>query len=166
MSLIIEDGSGIVDANSYVSIQEVMGYFRMRNLCPKISEGDLIASAEFLDVIYGSKYRGTKATTTQGLLFPRTQFYNSLGELVEANTIPEQLKIAQFHAAKLSSEGISLVSNVNPDDNLKSLKQSVDGAVSQEKTWFSPSTRKETAFIAQYILPIIDNSRSNRTIRA
>jgi len=165
--LIVEDGTIVAGANSYDDTANATAYFADRNVTTSITDGDMIAGTEFLDIIYGFNYAGIMSDVdTQALLFPRTSFTDRNGRAVDEGTIPSDLKLSLYHAAKLNSEGIVLVDNANPDSKLQSFTKAVEGAVNLSKTYFAPTSTKETKFIGQYIQPILTNTSSGRTTRA
>jgi hypothetical protein len=168
MALIIEDGTGVLDANSYVTLVETQDYFTERGIDPaSITEADLINATTFIDLTYGTGFRGSMVDTTQSLLFPRTAFVDGNGRTIDHGTIPRDLKIATYHAARVSSQGTQLIANANPMSNVESYTKSVDGVVSKSEKFFSPINRTETQFIGTYIRPLLRaGSGSSRTVRA
>jgi hypothetical protein len=74
--LVIEDGSGVPDANSYATAAEARAYASLRgSALPAIPqdgndpvETALILAAEYIDSL---SFVGIQATTTQGLAWPR-----------------------------------------------------------------------------------------------
>lgn len=158
MALIVEDGSGLSNANSYATTQEALDYFADRGEIPTIQDSDMILATEFLDTVYGPSYRGMIMTQTQSLLFPRTAFYDKNGRKVEQGTVPLSLKTAEFQAAKLSSEGVILVTGPTAESQLSSFTKSVEGAVSKSESYFAPVSRSQTSFISGYISPLIEGN--------
>ena len=153
--MIVEDGTGIADANSYVTLEEAETYFQTKGVgACHITESDLIAATEYIDLAYGDVYMGRLYSNEQGLLFPRTGFYDRNTRQVEEGTIPKELKRAVFYAAKLKSEGTDLITSKDRESNIKTITQGVSGAVSQSKTYFDRG-QENTAFIGGVIYPII-----------
>ena len=74
MSLIIEDGTGVTNANSYVSVAEFNSYATARNIDPtdydteQIEGALVVASVDFISVNY--KFKGDALTATQGMQLP------------------------------------------------------------------------------------------------
>lgn len=163
MALIVEDGTGKTDANSYATLQEAQDYFADRGEVVTIADADLILGTEFLDTTYGSVYRGNIMTQEQALLFPRTTFVDSTGRKVEAGTIPTSLKTSLYQAAKLSSEGVSLITNPDPASQLSGYTKTVEGAVSKTESFFAPVSRSQTAYITGYITPVISGNNFQGT---
>ena len=90
MSLVVDDGTGLANAESYVSVADASAYFGKFYLpndplmvawtAALVSPGTnaevaLRRSTRDLDVVYGPSYLSYALTSTQALLFPRTSFY-------------------------------------------------------------------------------------------
>lgn len=157
MALIVEDGTGLANANSYAETADAIAYFADRGEVLDIQDSDMILGTEFLDVTYGSSYKGNIMTETQALLFPRTTFYDNSGRKVEAGTIPKELITALYQAAKLSSTGTQLITGPTPESQLASFTKTVEGAVSKSESYFAPVNRSQTVYITGYIYPILDS---------
>jgi len=104
MPLIIEDGTGVVDANSYVSTEEYKTYAIARGIAvPSDDEIDaaLIKAMDYLEI--KPCFAGYKIDDEQSLAFPRDAFTG----------IPKNLKIAQIRLAIAVIEGIELLPNIS-----------------------------------------------------
>jgi len=87
MAIVVEDGTGVANANSYVSVANATAYLNSFYFSTDIAtqiwgnalEADqevaLMRASRDIDAIYGPNYLSTVLTTTQGLLFPRQPFY-------------------------------------------------------------------------------------------
>jgi hypothetical protein len=114
VSLIIETGTGVTGANSYVTVDEFRAYAEARGVS-SITTDDadyevyLIKAIDKLES-YWDKYQGLKVTTAQPLQFPRMGVV--LDEMqVEQTTIPRNLKYAQMAYAMESLAGEDLLPN-------------------------------------------------------
>lgn len=115
--IIVEDGSGVTGANSYITVEEVDNYVDSLGADPATSndwgsldddqkgEAILVAS-QYLERNfrwYGLPYwtsrpeGGTPGPKTQSLQWPRTRNYDSKGVTIPAGTIPDELKQAQLY---------------------------------------------------------------------
>lgn len=96
MAIVVEDGSIVTGANSYVSEAELATYEADRGLT---ISGDplalLIQAMDYLETLY---YIGTKKTSDQPLQWPRTSVYID-GYLFAPDAIPQELKNAQMALA-------------------------------------------------------------------
>lgn len=99
--LVVEDGTGLADANSYSSIPLYTEYWN--NLGVEVTasqaelDGALIRGAQFLDLTYGPSLVGVRMTDTQALEFPRIGLYTASG--LEITGIPTALRSALHEAA-------------------------------------------------------------------
>lgn len=100
MTIIVEDGTGVADANSYVSLEDCIAYCAAQGLnfsaSPDVgAEAAIIRARRSLDSMYLSKYPGTRTFgRDQSLEWPRHDLDNSVtGDLVtdiEGNTIDDE----------------------------------------------------------------------------
>ena len=94
MSFIVEDGTGLVDAEVYISLTDANEYhLKLDNLAWLNASEDtrwaaLRKATVFLEDTY--VWNGELATTTQALSFPRTGVYNSNGQDV-SNVVPKDV---------------------------------------------------------------------------
>ena len=70
MSLIIEDGSGLTNAESYIDLAYLQAYATKRGLdITGITETNIIKGQDYFESAY--QFKGTKLVETQALAFPR-----------------------------------------------------------------------------------------------
>lgn len=99
MALVVEDGSGLTNANAYASVAEVASRIAAM---PEAEEWEGLDTTEkekkiqdgtaFLDLYF--RYYGKPKTGTQALQWPRTKNWDNKGVLIPPGTVPEQLKQA------------------------------------------------------------------------
>jgi len=106
MALIVEDGSLVADANSYVSAADFVSWADARGVSypsyPEIEQKILRA----MDYIESLAFLGEKHEETQALQWPRDYVYID-GYSVESDEIPKELKNAVYEAIKLEIDGDS-----------------------------------------------------------
>lgn len=126
MALIVEDGSIVADANTYLTEAEantlLEGYGFV--LTPATAEANLRTAAQYLES-FRRLYQGAKVSSAQTLQFPRQGLLIDCF-LIASDTIPEQLKIAQALAAYEESVGKNLQATSNGQTIIE---KSVAGAV-------------------------------------
>ena len=99
MSLIVEDGTGMMDSNSYVSVAEADAYFKLRgitswaNLPTEDKESALVNGTDYIGVRW-SCLKGEVLNEFQALAFPRDAW----------DGIPEAVKRAAMEYAMAASE--------------------------------------------------------------
>lgn len=101
MTIIVEDGSNIPNANSYVTVAELDSFASLRGYTLPTTETDkevlLIKGTDYTES-FRARYQGYKTYPDQSIQFPRNQVYID-GYPVANNTIPQDLKNAQMQAA-------------------------------------------------------------------
>lgn len=106
MSLTIETGAGLPDAESYASVAFADAYFAARmtaNWDSSDSHKEMLLrlATDHIDAVYGQRFKGTKGTLAQALQWPRVGVYVDGYELpIDAVPIEIQRACCEFaHAA-------------------------------------------------------------------
>lgn len=95
MALIIEDGSIVANADSYVTTAEITAYANKRGFTVPASESDLEKIAILaIDYMQSKKYIGNLVESGQALAFPRRDI-----EDLADDVIPQAIKNAQIELA-------------------------------------------------------------------
>ena len=108
--MIVENGTGLNNSNSYVSTEYADTYFANRgitswsSLTTEKKEYALIRSTDYIDNIF--QWNGKKLVSGQSLRFPRTEIYDYEGTSIEG--IPECLKQVVCEAGLILSQGTEL----------------------------------------------------------
>lgn len=106
MSLVVEDGSGRVDAESYESVANADSYHTKHGdpaawsgaSTPEKEEALRLAT-QYLDLVYGPSWRGSRANETQALNWPRSNVVDRDGFYISSTAIPQALKAATSEMA-------------------------------------------------------------------
>jgi len=119
MALIVEDGTGLPNAESYASVAEADAHFSARgseawdNVENK--EAALRLATDYMLQTYSGRWKGTRKTSTQALDWPR---YNVPLEddpawltLLSSSIVPAQVKKATIELALITTAG-ALVPNL------------------------------------------------------
>jgi len=126
MTLIIEDGSQVPNANSYVTDAEYTAYAASRGLTVGVDaltrEIELIKAMDFIES-HRKTFKGIKVSGEQSLQWPRSAVWVDSFP-INATEIPEELKSAQIEAGIAVSSSIDLLRNEN-NQNLKREKVDV-----------------------------------------
>jgi len=107
-SLVIEDGSIVSGAESYVTVQEFEAYAAKRGIAVAGNSNSLLLNA--MDYLETLSFIGWKKTEAQALQWPRDEVYID-NYYIESTTIPQELKTAQIVAALTIDAGNDLLSN-------------------------------------------------------
>ena len=98
MSFIVEDGSGVAGANSYLSVAGADVYWEERDgadwaaATVPAKEAALIAASQYLDASYC--WKGRKGSATQGLAWPRSGAVDGEGIAISGDSLPGALTAA------------------------------------------------------------------------
>lgn len=118
---IVEDGTSVVDANSYISVEDADDYFEgigyQSSWFEKATidrERALMSGTQFIDNQY--VYIGLKAEETQGLQWPREDAIDNNG--FEVTGVPKNIEQATCEAA-IRTLSTSLYTDVNTKGNIK-----------------------------------------------
>jgi hypothetical protein len=111
VDLVVEDGSGLADSNSYVSEAEADDYFASHPFYSDnwsdLGEPDranlLVAATAQLDTLI--RWRGVIKSSTQALGWPRSLVVDDEGRLISDSVVPKKVKIATFEMAVFASRG-------------------------------------------------------------
>jgi len=100
MTIIVETGSRVDGANSYVTVAEFNAYLALRypsRSAPTeaVAEGYLLRAMDYLESL---DFIGGKATDAQPLQWPRDRVRID-GYAITSSEIPKELKVAQYEAA-------------------------------------------------------------------
>ena len=120
--MIVEDGTGLTDANSYASVEFADDYFSARgvsewdDLETEVKEQSLIKATDFIDNVY--QWYGKKEFDNQALRFPRVSIRDYEG--AEIKGIPLCLKQAVCDAAVLVSSGTELFETASENGDVVS----------------------------------------------
>lgn len=105
-SFVVEDGSGLPAATSYVSVAEADVYFTP-DLNYAATWGALTNEQKELSLAWASRildqktdWKGNRAVTTSGLRWPRSYAYDRDGILVDDGIVPPAVKQATCELAK------------------------------------------------------------------
>jgi len=101
-TIIVEDGSIVANANSYVSEAELSTFASNRGITLTGTAAVLIIQS--MDYIESLNYKGFKLTDDQSLLWPRTGVIVD-GYLISSDEIPQELKDGQMQTCIAIDEG-------------------------------------------------------------
>lgn len=134
ITLIVEDGTGLEDSNSYATEAEYITYFTDRGDIPTEDtatiEASLVEATAYIDLRWGKQLRGYPLEPLQALEFPRSQLYDRYGRAIEG--LPNDIKTATILYAKEYIGG-----NLYPESGDSS---SISGDVKRTKTVVGPIT--------------------------
>lgn len=105
MAFVVEDGTGIVTANSPASVADADAYHADRNNADWSGtninkQAALIRGTTFVDGVFGDRFPGNRTyRRSQGLSWPRYPAYDSEGNFISSDVLPKEYVQACFEAA-------------------------------------------------------------------
>lgn len=136
MAIVVEDGTRVTGANSYVTEAELTTYATARGITITGDTEELLIKA--MDYLESLEYKGIKVAFDQALQWPRADVYID-DYLVDIDEIPYELKKAEYEVA------LSIDAGVDPLANITRLKDSVSVgpiSVTYSKTQATTIVRK------------------------
>lgn len=127
--MIVEDGTGLIDSNSYVTTDEADTYFTDRgnttwgSLTNK--EALLIQATDYIEAVYSESFKGVKLTDEQALSFPRIINYETV-------TTPLRVKNAVCELALKANDGELL------EDSTQSITEKTVDVLTIKYSEYSP----------------------------
>ena len=96
--IIVEDGSIVSGANSYVSAAGARAYLDLRGILTELTDGLLIRAADYINSFRG-RFNGIKLTAAESSMqFPRSDLFID-GYQLPADKIPQVIPDAQVQTA-------------------------------------------------------------------
>ncbi len=141
MALIVENGTQIPNANSYVDLAFAAEYHAVQGNDAWSGEDaalerSLVVACRALAQLFGPDLKSELANGTQERLFPRLWFTDNLGRIVTQGTVPVCWKEAQCEVALMHLNG----TDVFPSEADAAVKQSsfAAGEYSESTTFYAP----------------------------
>jgi hypothetical protein len=126
MPLIVEDGTGKPDADSYISEADATEYWTDRNVTPWINattqarEGALRMAADYLALAY--RWPGQPVSFEQSLIWPRSLVVSGTGYF-PTDAIPTQIITAQLLLALEAIGGRNILAKVTAEEQRQLIEE-------------------------------------------
>jgi len=178
MAIVVEDGTGLSNADSYQSVADAGTYIGSYMTAANEAIWAALTTAEqelacrlatqYLDAVYGSVWRGYRTNEVQALDWPRSDVYDSDGYAVDNDVLPTALLQAHAEIAFRSGNGETLLPDrSSPVGDLS--KERVKVGPIEVETSFAGSASVGPKFydvVDRLLDPIIDGSLFARVERA
>lgn len=102
MTIIVEDGSIVANANSYISIIDAQTYLNDRGKSVTVTEALLLNA---MDVLNAQSWRGSIVSDSQALQWPRSGVTDCEGRTIESDSVPASIGYSQAMLAYNISAG-------------------------------------------------------------
>ncbi len=165
-TFVVEDGTGLSNANSYLSVAEADTYHENHsgssawcsaNQANK--EKALRLATQYLDVQYCNRWKGYRANEGQALTWPRTYAYDDDGYSYDSNEIPQRLKNACAELALRVIQGDTLLDDISKPGTIKSKSVKVGPIEKTTEYMGGLSPVKKYPLIEGQLKPIIVSGR-------
>ena len=118
MALVIEDGSGKPNAQSYVSVADVVAYADLYGLSHShVTEPVVMRAMRYLEGHYFERWIGLKKTEEQALAWPRAWATRPDGYTQNESTIPIEVKNAVCALAIRATPNVDLSPDITRADS-------------------------------------------------
>jgi hypothetical protein len=145
VTLIVEDGSGVTNANTYVSQAQAVtyatnwSYTSFTGASSDTQATALYVAAFALDKLFGRKYISViPPVSPQGLLWPRFTIMGNDFKMYAQGFIPQCLRDAQCELANMQISGVSLFPNETDNRLFKMTSVQVGSVKQQNDYWKIP----------------------------
>lgn len=164
MSLTVEAGSGLSNADSYISVADADSYHALHGDPSTWSasstankEAALRLATQYLDNRYGLRWHGRRINSSMSLDWPRYYVVDRDGWTVAATTVPAGVASATAYVALKIREGDTLVPDVDPGGT--SIAESVTvGPISVSSTYSGePATAPYYPVVDQLLRDLIQS---------
>ena len=154
--MVVEDGTGLSNADSFVSVDYAETYFTTRGVTAWASltnkEALLIKATDYIEAVYSESWKGVTLNDTQSLSFPR---------IIDDSTVyPDRLLKATCELALKANDGDLLI-----DVEQRTIEEKVDvisvkyAEYSDQKTQYS----MVYGLISPYLLSTGANKKAMRS---
>lgn len=168
-SLILEDGSGVLNSTSYVDV-DFADYYLGSNWAPSLEEKEqaLVQASEYVDIRWGSLFKGIPATATQLLALPRLSFTDGNNILI-TGIIPVNIKKAVCLYAKEFLKGTLYPDTTQLNAPIKR-ESVVAGPIQETIEYFDKATQNSSPWLQfpladALITPFLTSVKSNPVVR-
>lgn len=172
MALIVEDGTGLSTAESYLSVSDADAYHDAHSApaawtsaSDSEKEAALRRATEYLDQKYHFRWLGIRKVEEQALDWPRTSVLDRDGYEVDDNSLPRVLKNATAILALKVIEGDTLFEDVDQPGNLTAEKI-VAGPVEISQQWATGlSAEKQYTEVQTLVARLLNAGGSSEVVR-
>lgn len=171
-TFVVEDGTGLTNANSYLSEADADQYHEnygnpssWSSATTSDKENALREATRYLDYAYVNRWRGFRGEKDQALDWPRRSVVDISGWTRDSDSVPQEVKDATAIAALTVIDGDTLLPKVSAADR-GVIKEAVQvGPIRESKTYLSTKGNfKGYSRISAVLRPL--TQRRNRRVRA
>lgn len=174
MAFTLEDGSGVTGANAYASVADVLAYLTDRGrqaeadwnaLTATKQQGYIIEATDYLEKVYGDRWKGWKYSSTQGLGWPRIDVLGNDGWYYTDLTIPTALIHATAELAVRRAAGTALLPDPTWDTSGRAVVEKQVGPIRKKFAQGSVVKKVRPLPAVEKLLWDITTPRGARAVR-
>ena len=164
MAITVEDGTGLAEANAYISVADADSYHAARGRSDwqehlsGAKESAIVRATDYLDSVYRRRFVGTRGSSTQSLEWPRSGVCDENGSVI-AN-VPTDIANATAELARaMLSVDLAPLPSDTPEGAVV-MKREKLGPIEEETQYvngYSPAKVKGypfvTAMLGRWIVP-------------
>ena len=162
MTIIVETGAGIANANSYASAADLGDYADLRGVTLTTDEDVLLIRA--MDALYGRNWKGERVSTDQVLEWPRTDVYVD-AQLVDYEAIPRELVYGQL-ALAVAADTTTLMPVESGNAVGPVIEERVEGAITVKYANSGRVSPVAAVSDAEALLKVLEYRSGLRVVRA
>jgi len=158
MAFVVEDGTGLSDANAYITVQEYKDYHSDYGnadydpLDDALIKQYILNATQYMDGEYIGRYGGQKTKFEQALLFPRAWLEDEDGYTVNSDEVPLKVKQACCEFSYLYKTQGFIYQDIDKDSFIEELKLDTMEVVYSEDSLNYPSRLIKTYTKADSLL--------------
>lgn len=164
MAIVIEDGTGLANAEAYIAVADADLYFSLRGepawalLDVAAKEAALRKATDYMQGAFDLRWKGSRVTQTQALSWPRSGVWKD-GFLYASNSVPLQVARANAELALRAS-----ASTLQPDLGAQVTQETV-GPISVS---YAAGARQSDKYVAvdSLLLGLLTGSGQVPVVRA
>lgn len=165
MAFVVETGSGLSTANSYLSVADADSYHTDHGApaawtaaTTAAKQSALQLATQYIDAMYGERWLGERINETMALDWPRYNVIDRDGYTVASTAVPAQVEQATAILALNVVNGDTLIPDMAAGANVVSEAVSV-GSISSSKTYAGYKTAgKLYPLVAKILAPLTGGS--------
>ncbi len=161
MTIVVEDGTGLDNSNSYAAVATADEYFAQRGvaawaaLAVEVKESALINASEYADIRWGDTLRNRPLLSTQALEMPRRSLRDRYGDVIEG--LPRDWVRGVMEYAIKSSMNSLVNTPVRREDNELRQQRVTVGPITRSNTFVTSAESKPVSSGQDFIVyPVAD----------
>lgn len=158
MTLVVEDGTGLSTAESYLSIADIEAYFAKYGREPSgwsaltttQKEQRARQAAQYLDMTYINRWKGVRVVEEQALSWPRAGVEDQDGWGLDSDSVPQRVKDAQAELVARATAN-ELLTDVDTPGTIASKSVSL-GPLSESVSYVGGSKQQKEYTVVDRLL--------------